>query len=208
MSVQPNAQTPKSLATLISEYENAKANLEAKDYSNEAVQAVKTAKAAVDKFHTDKKNNVDNIRKTIDSFGFTLTDIYTDKEITKAGYNKAPVDAGNANGADSSKNEERPSKSNFVLIHIKGAGVGDPGYKLKKGRIYEPASKTNKKPFTKLPEQLEAIAGSLDTLKAKVADNAEAKAYIATEEGKKELQAIVDFAKELKAKATATAPKK
>lgn len=180
----------KTLAELESEYQTAKADVEKNDYADEFVKKVKAAKAAIDKFNQDKQTNITNIKNTINGFGFTLTDIYSVKELNKAGFIEAPKTNDTTATTTEPKKDKAPE-----FIKISGSGVGDPGYSYKIGKIFTAVSASNKKPFQTLPAKLEKVATSFEELSKYVSKNEEAQKHFNTEAGKNEIKAIVEYVK-------------
>lgn len=189
----------KTLAELEKEYTAAKDELEKNDFADEFVKKVKSAKAAIDKFNQDKQANIANIKNTINGFGFTLTDIFSPKELNKAGYfessNATATVAGNAPATTTEPKYVYPSDSNKKILEKKSNGTaGSRDWSLNEGRIFEMYKGKGKKVFgPSIPTTMKTFKSEKDVLALATEYG---KQFFATEQGKKELAEILKVVKE------------
>ncbi|SDK24122.1 hypothetical protein SAMN05192566_0771 [Methylophilus rhizosphaerae] len=198
MSNQQTAQPQiKTLAELVADLSAAESKFKNGGYKDEDYKELKTIHASIQKFEQEKQANIQAIVTKINSYGFTLTDIFTIPQIKKAGFIKDPNSTeSNGSGSGESANTEAyayPSdKNQDILLKPATGQVGSREWTLKEGRIYEPLKGKGKKPFG------QAIPKALTDAKTEQGILALAtpygKQYFATEKGKKELAEIVKVA--------------
>lgn len=205
MNTQNTQPQIKTLAELVADLSAAEGKFKNGGYKDEDFKSLKLIQASIQKFEEEKQANVKSIVEKINSYGFTLTDIYSVADIKKAGFVKADV-SGNPEPEKVRKERgpitKKPSDSDISLFVIKlPKGGRGRGFEYKKGRIYENASNTAKKPeapYATVSKLLtEKVKSKEDLLKIINPDNKEkATAYLNTPEGKKEVNAIIAFIKD------------
>lgn len=145
--------------------------------------------------------NVEKVQKQIKDLGLTIRELYGDQlgsVLKEEGY--GPHDLFSTSEISGKRPKApssfvRPSDSNPVVLEtLKGKGV----FKYRKGRVFEEAAKGKGAPWTdaSFPVRLAEFGQDEATLLTLATEDG--KAYFATEEGKKELEALVKEAIKMK----------
>lgn len=173
--------------------------------SADELKELGTLQGQLSKLNEGREALIKDVQKTIEDNKFTVLEVFgtarkLGKLLTEQGVKpenlwpamKPTGEDGEAKPATTTV--ERPSNSNEVLINHKGHGKP---FIYKRGRVFEDVKG---QPTTDLKKVYgQSLGKFFATHKTAAAINAAAteagKAYFATEEGKKELQALVDLAK-------------
>lgn len=201
MNTTATAPTTKTLAQLEAELNTAKSQLEKGGFAEADFKLVKSVQAAIATFNTNKEKNVKDILEKINSFGFTVLDIYTEDDLKSFGY--AKIKKAKKPSTPRTKTERESDKATELFFIAKGEGKGSRDFVYNKGRIYEEASDTVKSPFAAVPKTLESNVKTKEDLLKFVSPKSknDATTYLNSPAGQKEIQAILDYIKndELKA---------
>lgn len=196
-----NEQATKSLAELNKDLEAAQGKLVNGGFKEEDFKAIKDIQASIKKFEDEKVANVKSITDKITQFGFTLSDIFTYADIKKAGYVKADAPAPKEKKPSKPKTRD-PVNELFFIARPKGR-VGLTDFVYNKGRIYEQATNSVKTPYSAPSKTLLEFVKNKEDLMKFVSDiNKDAKNYLNTPAGQKEVNAILAYAKNGKLTAT------